>query len=133
MARHRDFDAARNEATAEPLTFTLGGREFHCRPVLPAGVLLDMAATTHGSDMEAFASFTKFLDAVIAPEDLDAFHDALGTTIDLWMLLELVQWIIVEATGRPFPNASSSPEPPSEIGEEPKVVSLQPVTEARSA
>jgi hypothetical protein len=131
MSRHRDFDAARAENVREPLTFRLAGRDFTIERV-PAGPLLDLASNSDLRDTDALAAFGRFLIALVVPEQRDAMREALDDT-DLPMLLELVRWVVEEATGSPLSEPSVSPDGPSSTGETPRVVSLSPVKETRSA
>lgn len=124
--RFRDFDAALAES--EPLTFKLGGTLFTCLPEIPAGPVLRLARHADTIDAEAFVVFHQFLLSVIVPEQRDALELALDNT-GLGTLLDLIQWLIEEATGRPLPGASSLPEPVPEDGQPLRVVSLDPVSE----
>lgn len=128
MSRHRDFAAARAES--EPLTFTLAGHAFTIDRV-PAGPLLDLADQATLTDEKAMAAFARFMHALVREEERATLRAALDET-DLQTVLEIVQWVIEESTGRPLPTASSSPGEPSQDGAPSRVVSLSPV-ESQSA
>lgn len=103
---HRDFDAARREAVAEPLTFTLGGEDFAVPLPLPALPVLDLAAAADAEDVGAFAAFGQFIFAILPTADHQRFR---ATRPGLSELLEIVQWLITEATGRPTGPPSGLP------------------------
>jgi hypothetical protein len=131
--RFKDFDAALAELEEEPLTFKLGGTLFTCVPEIPAGRVLWLARHADKIDADAFAAFAEFVESVVVEAQRPALWDALNR-VGLTTLLELIQRLIEEATGRPLPSASSLPEEQPEDGEPSRVVSLSPVTqETRSA
>lgn len=109
MSRFKDFDAARAEARGEPLTFKLGGEMFTACAELPAGVLLDMGAAFTSQDaMAGFDLFTELFQVIVAPDDQERFAAAVRT-VGLSTVMDLVQWIVEESTGRPFETPSPSP------------------------
>lgn len=133
MSRFKDFDAARAEQHREPLTFRLGGEEFTITGVLPAGILLDIAAAQSSGNQEAmFGAVVGMWDQLVPPADQERFAAAIRR-VDLETMLALVEWVVEETTGRPFGSSSSSPEVPSQDGPPSRVVSLSPGREARSA
>lgn len=116
MSRHKDFDAARAESVGEPLTFRLAGYDFETVGEIPAGPLLDMAASvTSGSDVTGLSALQAFFAAIIPEERAKDFNDAIRK-VGLTTMLELIQWIVEETTGRPLTSASSSAGPPSSNG-----------------
>lgn len=130
MSRHRDFDAARAESKLEPLTFRLVGHDFTIDRV-PAGPLLDLAAQSDATDAAAMAAFARFLKALVREDQRDALAVALDDTA-LETVLDLVRWVIEEATGRPLDMPQPSLRDASEAGQPSRVVSLNPVS-TRSA
>lgn len=116
MSRYRDFDAARAEANAEPLTFTLGGEDFTAATDLPSGVLLDMAAAFTSDDPSmGLDLFSELFRVMVAPEDAERFAVAVRK-VGLSTVLDLVGWIVEESTGRPFNKPSPSPPRPVQSG-----------------
>lgn len=127
MDRFRDFDAARAEREQEPLTFRLEGRDFTTPGTVPAGVLLDIGrAVAAGNQMAMFTATAEFFEHLVPDDQAEEFAAAVRTT-DMETMLDLVSWIIEEATGRPLPSASSSASPSSTDTPPSRVVSLTPV------
>lgn len=133
MSRYRDFDAARAEHAAEPLTFRLAGRDFTTLPVIPAAVLLDLAAHS-GQEVngEAFHLFGECIRSLVVPEQRDAMNEALHE-IGVDEMFAVVHWVMEELTGRPLDSAASSPDSPSKPGEPLSLAWRQRDEEARSA
>lgn len=125
MDRYRDFDAALAEQ-GDPLRFRLGGVEFTCLPEIPAGPMLKLARHADQIDADALRLFGEFLAAIIVPEQREDFDRALDR-VGLGTLLELIQWVVEEAIGRPLPNASSSEQEQPQDGAPSRVVSLVPI------
>ncbi len=133
MGRYRDFDAARAERAGEQIEFKVGGEEFAVDGTLPGGVILELAeAMASGDQFAAMGLTAELFKGIVRPEDTDRFAAAVRT-VDMMTMLDLLSWIIEEATGRPLPNASPSEPASSEGGSPSRVVSLSPAKGARSA
>ena len=111
MTRHRDFDAARAEHVGDPLTFRLAGRDFTIERI-PAGPLLELSAQSDQEGAAAMAAFARFLGVLVVPDQRDELRNALDE-VELQTVLEIVQWVVGEATARPLARPSSSPVVPS--------------------
>lgn len=136
MGRHKDFDAARAEHAGEPLTFTLGGREWHCVTDLPITPVLDVADVLDLDEMDpaAMRAITSLLTCVVVPDEREAFTETLRTEgVGIRTLMEVISWAMEELSGRPLPSASPSPLVESPGGEPSRVVSLSQAPETRSA
>lgn len=117
-----DFDAARRERlrAIEPLTFTLGGREFRCRD---AFTLLDIwtdppeaperitkGATTEGG--RYFLAIARHVADFIVPEQRDEWWDLFEDDTEVIQGVDLkavFDALVEEYAGRPTsPSAASS-------------------------
>lgn len=129
MGTFRDFDAARAEADREPLRFRLGGRLFTTKGILPAAPLLELARKGQAEGIEAFTAFADFLEAVVV--ETDDLKQVMRE-VEWPALVEVVNWVISEATARPFESPSPSPESPSVNGERSRLDWIPVTNEAPS-
>lgn len=115
---HKSFAAAKAEALGDPITFDIDGVEFTIPRPIPAWPMLELAAAGDEDDQTAIAvAFIRFLMALI-PADQHARFTSTCTEkrVDADLLLEIVQFVIEEASGRPTVPPSSSDGRPSTIG-----------------
>lgn len=106
---HRDFDAAATpDPSAEPITFTLAGRQFTRRTELPLGALVAAGRAVRLAPMEQFVALVEVVRSWIIPAERDAFDDALLEIDNFGVLADIVAWLMEQSTGRPTPASSSS-------------------------
>jgi hypothetical protein len=115
-----ELAAAKAENTDEPVSFDWHGKKIRCRQSLPALPLLEMAST--GADMRASgdedfmlvaASFYRFLQSVIEPDDWHIFRQACTDNADgADQLMPLVGKLGEAIMGRPTERPSDSPDGP---------------------
>lgn len=110
MTRERkSFDVARSEVDGDSLEFELGGEAFAVELPLPGIALLDMANVAEAEGVEAVTAFNQFLTVALGEAEFKRFHDAaLRTRLPIERLMEIVQWIVEESTGRPTEQRSGS-------------------------
>ena len=126
MARFKDFDAAEAERKGEPITFALGGREWHATHVNAANFLTFARTISEGGNA-AVSGFDDYITGTLAEEERKDFHRVLGEKdVSLATLMELGQWIVEQASGNPTAVASPSPEAPSKNGRPLRVYSREP-------
>lgn len=138
MGRLLDFDAAITERRAQtqddPLIFKLADEEFKASNPVPAMPMLEMSAKfTEASDLlngdgaadeakgkgftDMLTAVQRFLTAIVEPVDEQRLTAALHRSrAGFDDLMEMVGRVMGEATGRPFPQSSSSEEPSSPAG-----------------
>jgi hypothetical protein len=132
MAR-RDFDAAADEMLGNRPVFTLGGREWTCRPAIKFNAIADIA------DEDGLEFLRGFFDRAIIKSQREAWNAFLDADIDDddtvpvtgKQLRDVFDWLIEEYTGK-SPNSSTDSSPsPEPSGPPSKVVSLDPGTGVR--
>jgi hypothetical protein len=111
-----ELAAAKAETNAEPVTFDWHGTRIRCRTSMPALPLLELAST--GADMRASddedlmtiaASFYRFLQSVIDPEDWPKFRQSCADNGDgADQLMPLVSQLGEAIIGRPTERPSGS-------------------------
>lgn len=106
MGSFKDFDAAQREQEQEPIRFRLGGQDFQVRAV-PAGALLRLARMAEAEGAEALVQFDGFLASIIQAEDRERWQSVMDR-VTTATLLDVAQFIIEEATGRPTEQPSAS-------------------------
>lgn len=107
----RNFAAASAEVASEPITFTVGdSRTFTVPRPVPALPMLELAAASNEDTPDKVAAaFGGYIFGVLPADQHADFRKACADArMDMDGLLELVQWIIEEATGRPTQPPSSS-------------------------
>lgn len=115
-----ELAAAKAEHTDEPVTFDWHGKKIRCRQSLPALPLLEMAST--GADMQSSgeddfmlvaASFYRFLQSVIEPDDWPVFRKACTDHSDgADQLMPLVGKLGEAIMGRPTERPADSLDGP---------------------
>lgn len=111
----KDFDAALKEQEREPIRFRLGGEDFQIDGI-HSGPLLRLARIQQVSDIEAAVQFDSFISALIRKEDRKRWDKALEQ-VPIDVLLEVVQFIVEESTGRPTERPSDLPDRPRKSGQ----------------
>lgn len=120
----KDFDAARRERrrNREPIAFRLGGQEFTLPATLPAGHILDLIeADADGNPVATLVACRRFLAAILASDEdrerlevvLRSHDDPVDLNDDL---IEVVDWIAEQYTGRPTKRSSDSSDGPQTNG-----------------
>ena len=112
--RFKDF-GSNNDATTEPLSFSLHGETFNCRPTLQGKVLLNMVAKTGGDDQGvAVASILdEFFSVCLLPESLTRFNALLEDPekiVSVETIGDITGWLMEEYSARPTrqPEVSSN-------------------------
>jgi hypothetical protein len=105
MARTKDFGAAKDLSSFEPLTFTLAGQEFTCRPAIQGQSVMKLAASADPDNPSSGAiAVQQFFKVAMDEENYKKF-DELTTSpdhiIEMSTLSEIVQWLMEEYTNRP--------------------------------
>ncbi len=119
MSQFPELDAARRERNTEPIGFRVRGQDFHCVPVLGAGVVLELVGEDDDDDYLVMA-LTRFLRRVIVAEDWDRFHALLVAQhdpIDAEELTDIAGHLCDVYAGRPTERLSTSGGGPRSTGE----------------
>lgn len=101
--RFRDFGSG--NSITEPLSFSIHGEEFHCRPALQGKVLLDMVASANAEDSAVAANLVdSFFAKALLPESLERFNNLLtdkDKIVSVETLGEIAGWLTEQYSGRP--------------------------------
>lgn len=117
-------------------TLKVGGREFTCIGELPAGLLLDLAASITTGGMAVIAMYRDFIYKAVIPELHEELKETLNRTeniVSLNDLNEAVGNLLVEYIGRPTSPVSASPVGSEQTTGTPRVMSLDGVERERVA
>lgn len=111
----RDFDAEVAERARErdPIEFTLGGVRFTCRPVVPFGAALDLAAAPDifVDVAGAAAGLISFFEQIVV-EDHAGQVEAAVRKVDADTAYQVVRWLTEAYAGRPtVPSSDSAASP----------------------
>lgn len=129
--RFRDFDAFEAEHQAAPLTFQLGGREWHASRV-SAPAFLTLARRLQAGGNGSSIAVLQLVQGMVDEKEQEAFEEMLTTARPrLATFVALVQWMIEQDTNAPLVEASTSPSGPRRRGGKSKVVSLSPGSTSR--
>lgn len=131
MAGYPVFKAAKAEAQGAPIVFGVEGdpQPFSVQRPVPAIPLLDMAVEAMdqdggGDERLALAAFHRFLQGVLGDEWPRFRRAATKARWGVEQVLDLVRYLVTEATGRPTtPPSESLPGVPA---------TGQPLTDAHS-
>ena len=109
--RFKDFGSGSGVA-AEPVSFTLHGEEFHCRPEIQGKTLLTLMANTNAEDPSDIAkAVTSFFDVCLLPESSERFNALLedpDRIVTVETLGEITGWLVEEYSARPTQGPGSS-------------------------
>lgn len=119
MTVRKEFSAARKEQQGTPIEFGLGGETFSVQTPLPGILLLDLTEKvsqyegkedTPEANTAVMGSFGNLLSEALG-EDYGRFKKATAREgFDLTEILDIAQWIIREASGRPTEQLPPSQE-----------------------
>lgn len=104
----------------EPLVFTLDGQEMRAyKPTEGQYALLVMALGRHARDLDRFAGMIDFFVQVLDERSERYVVDRMMTRDDiipLTTIVSILEWMVEEWGGRPFPSPSASTSSPPKGG-----------------
>lgn len=110
--RHRDFGSTKSLQEYEPLSFTLEGEEYYCRPALAGATLLKFVKEADSGDGGRSAdALLGLFEKILYPDDFDRFQklwDDPDRIVDITTLGEIASWVVGEYTNRPTQASSNS-------------------------
>ena len=90
------------EIPGEPISFQLNGVVFHCVNPIPVGAMIVMLRHVgEDSSVDQNAQMVKLLWSWIDPAQHTQFDEAMSKVSDPSLFEKLVEFIVVEAGGRP--------------------------------
>lgn len=117
--RHKDF-GAKQASTDEPVTFTLDGEDFTCRPRVQGGLILKFV---HDADSDsggkAAGALTWFIRKALVKDDRERFDTLLedeDRLIDVETIGEVAAWLMEMYAGRPTGQQGNSSSSQSKNG-----------------
>jgi hypothetical protein len=120
---HREFEAARREASQEPITFSIAGEEepFRCVPILDWETLEETVRYhLDGNQIGMALQIGPFFRKNLIEEDVERFFRMLSRKdrrLSPEVLIDVMTWIIEQHTGRPTERPSGSPGGPQATGD----------------
>jgi hypothetical protein len=110
--RHKDFGAVATTADYEPLSFTLDGEEYWCKPAINGAVLLRFVREADSdSGGQSAGALLGLFEKVLLPEDNEKFAKVIDDPekiIDINILGEIAAWVVEQYTQRPTKARSGS-------------------------
>jgi hypothetical protein len=99
----RDFDAEQSESESIPISFKLGGEEFHVITPVPVGMVLVAAknALTRPDDPVSQAAQATMLWSFVVPEEHDTLDKAVSKITDPSLIQKIFEYILTAAASRP--------------------------------
>jgi hypothetical protein len=103
--RFRDFGSG-DSTKKDPVVFRLYDEEFTCKPSLQGRTLLNLVASTGGSEnpSEVAASIERFFEVCLSDDSRERFFSLLDDperVVSVEMLGEITSWLVEEYSGRP--------------------------------
>ena len=113
--RHKSFQTI-NIDDSEPLTFDLGGEEFHCYAEVQGKTILDVIRIAAEGDEDTrgalmAVSVLDFFEKVMPPDEHERFNKLMEDPkriVPMEVLSEIMSWLIEEYTNRPTEPSSAS-------------------------
>lgn len=104
MPRFKDFGAG-GEVFTEPLSFSLHGETFECRPAIQGKTLLTMVADAESDDtMKVLNVVSEFFEKTLLPESYERFNALINDPdriVTMETLGEITAWMVEQYTERP--------------------------------
>ena len=110
--RFKDFGTG-GLINTSPLSFKIHDEEFHCRPSIQGKTLLDIVASSGGSDdsgVNAAKTINTFFEVTLVEESYKRFEALLTNPdkiVSVETLGEITAWLVEEYSSRPM----QQPEP----------------------
>lgn len=115
MPKFKDFGSPLANSD-EPVTFSLYGETFRCKPSMQGRLLIQFIAESSQDDPSAGArAVLKFFDQAIVEADHEKFNEmteSADTIVPMETLTSIMDWLVEQYTGRP-----TQPPTPSEPGD----------------
>lgn len=109
--RHKDFGKAKSSEEYEPLSFTLEGQEFFCKPAMNGMTLLKFVREADSDDGgRSAAAMIDLFDKVLKKDDAVRFKELVDdpdVLIEMETLGEIVAWVVEQYTSRPTKESSN--------------------------
>lgn len=110
-SRFKDFGSP--AVAQEPLTFSLYGETFECRPSLQGKFLLELISESSSDDPGASATVVqKFFDTVLLEDSLEKFNELANDPekiVSVETLSEITGWLVEQYSARPTQPSEVSP------------------------
>ena len=107
--RHKDFGRTKKAEDYEPLSFTLEGQEFNCKPAMNGMSLLKFVREADSDDGgRAADAMVGLFDKVLLKEDAERFKalaEDPDVVIEMETLGEIAAWIIESYTKKDTPES----------------------------
>jgi len=104
MTRFKDFGAG-GEVADDPLSFSLHGETFECRPTIQGKTLLTMVADAESDDTSKILNIiTEFFHKTLLPESYERFEALIedpDRIVTVETLGEITAWMVEQYTERP--------------------------------
>lgn len=104
-ARHRDFGAPAKITDYAPLTFTVAGEEFNCKPAIQGATLLHFVSEADSNDSgRSAAAIREFFGICMEPEDFTRFWmlvEGEDYIFDMEELTNITGWLVEQYSSRP--------------------------------
>lgn len=110
--KFKDFGSG--DSNTEPISFSIHGEEFHCKPAIQGKTLLGIVAGAESEDSAVVAqTIEKFFNLALLKESQERFDELLkdeSKIVTIETLGEITSWLVGEYTSRPQkgPEHSSS-------------------------
>lgn len=108
QGRHKDFSVSTKDRS--PLSFTLEGEDFACRPAVPGALLLEFVGSVDSdSPTEAGDALIDFFMLALLPEEVDRFLETIrdpDLAIPIDTLAQIVEFLIEAYTSNPTKEPS---------------------------
>jgi len=109
--KFKDFGSGDN--SVEPISFSIHGEEFHCKPALQGKTLLGIVSGAESEDTAVVAStIENFFNMALLKESQERFEELLNDEtkiVSIETLGEITAWLVGEYSSRP----QKGPEPSS--------------------
>jgi hypothetical protein len=114
-AKHKDFGSP-IASSDEPITFSIYGETFRCRPTMQGTTLIHFIADSAQDDPSAGArAVLNFFDKAIIKEDHERWSELTEsdqTVVPMETLSEIMDWLVSQYSARP-----TEPPTPSQPGD----------------
>lgn len=105
QGRHMDFGTPNKLSDYSPLTFTIAGEDFNCKPAIQGKTLLNFIAEADSNESgRAALAMRDFFSAAMNQDDFERFYRLIEDSeyvFDMEELTKIASWLVEQYSQRP--------------------------------
>lgn len=120
QSRHMDFGTPSKLSDYAPLTFSIAGEDFSCKPAIQGAVLLDFITEADSNDGgRAAVAIRRFFEEAMPRDDFERFYKLIEESeyiFDMEEISSITTWLVEQYSSRPKELSKRSSAGPKKSG-----------------